>query len=523
MIAVTTITVSLVSNRRKKNAMKQTREPGGEPSPTKNGLDNTMEGSPGPLKLRKQSNARINPGPPDTIHFDSSGNEENAVDRRVSVASSGFGTDDGPMRVALLSEDTRDLSNDPTFAGTIPDLDSDDDEMPALDVTKQGSIATLAPEGLTNDEQEEVARLAKEAEGDKGVEWDEMRKAVQRQDLDYVKNEDWEKKDIFGWTVLHFAADCDATQVLLMIFKNDAEEDTSRQVTPDDANEDKEKDPLDDVKMLAPGETRLSVAALAEAEAAAAEAEALAKLPQYDENGVRIKKRKKAPIVMNIGGKDVILERHLGSDCDTDSELERLSIGKRLLRATDKDGQTPLHIAARGGMVNACECLIANRADLWAQDINGFSPLITAAIHGHRSHAVECIASFCGKALIDMWDTQGRTAMHWATLHSHLDTCKVLISNGASLSIEDNYGLTPAEAAKDQRAQLVVVEEIHTLNLQMLDAAMNQNNLIVKECLEKGAQLDAVDDQGWSALMWAAITGKIDLMQLLIKRGAKEP
>ena len=36
----------------------------------------------------------------------------------------------------------------------------------------------------------------------------------------------------------------------------------------------------------------------------------------------------------------------------------------------------------------------------------------------------------------------------------------------------------------------------------------------------KGAQLDAVDDKGWSSLMWAAINQHIDLMQLLIQKGA---
>ena len=49
----------------------------------------------------------------------------------------------------------------------------------------------------------------------------------------------------------------------------------------------------------------------------------------------------------------------------------------------------------------------------------------------------------------------------------------------------------------------------------------NKQTEIVAECLKKGAQLDAVEDEGgWSALMWAAINGKIDLMELLIKKGA---
>ena len=55
----------------------------------------------------------------------------------------------------------------------------------------------------------------------------------------------------------------------------------------------------------------------------------------------------------------------------------------------------------------------------------------------------------------------------------------------------------------------------------MLEAAKNKQTEIVASCLKKGAQLDAVEDEGgWSALMWAAINGKIDLLQLLIKKGA---
>ena len=61
-----------------------------------------------------------------------------------------------------------------------------------------------------------------------------------------------------------------------------------------------------------------------------------------------------------------------------------------------------------------------------------------------------------------------------------------------------------------------MVQEVHEINVVMLEAAAQQNREVVTDCLKKGAQLDAVDDKGWSSLMWAAINQHIDLMQLLI-------
>jgi hypothetical protein len=58
--------------------------------------------------------------------------------------------------------------------------------------------------------------------GEGSEQWDKMRKAVQRDDLDYIKtnletNQGMGPEDFFGWTILHFAADCDAIRVLLML------------------------------------------------------------------------------------------------------------------------------------------------------------------------------------------------------------------------------------------------------------------------------------------------------------------
>jgi ankyrin repeat protein len=44
--------------------------------------------------------------------------------------------------------------------------------------------------------------------------------------------------------------------------------------------------------------------------------------------------------------------------------------------------------------------------------------------------------------------------------------------------------------------------------------------LIVKALVEGGCDIEAVEDQGYTALMWAAEEGRVDTISFLIERGA---
>ncbi|CAD7926773.1 unnamed protein product [Amoebophrya sp. A120] len=272
--------------------------------------------------------------------------------------------------------------------------------------------------------------------------WDYMRKAVAASHTDYVSSQSWAQTDVFGWTILHFAADGNSEAVFHLL-----------------------KDTSADLKF-------------------------------YPANATQIPK-----------------------DKWTTPEKSPNSLWEALLERPERDLQKPLHVAARANAKEVAQLLLSARANPGGRDFNLFTPLIAASIHGNDV-TVEALARVCSKALVDAADKDGRTAIHWGTIHGHVETCKLLICNAASLNKEDNFGRTPVQAAQDHREQLIVVREVHALNLEMLEAAKNRETAIVRECLAKGAQLDAVDDDGWSALVWAALNRKIDLLQLLIAKGA---
>jgi ankyrin repeat protein len=55
----------------------------------------------------------------------------------------------------------------------------------------------------------------------------------------------------------------------------------------------------------------------------------------------------------------------------------------------------------------------------------------------------------------------------------------------------------------------------------LLWAAEEGHEAVVKLLLEKGAELEAKDSSGWTALIWAAEKGHEAVVKLLLKKGAK--
>lgn len=91
----------------------------------------------------------------------------------------------------------------------------------------------------------------------------------------------------------------------------------------------------------------------------------------------------------------------------------------------------------------------------------------------------------------------GWTPLMWAAVRDQAPAVKLLIARGANREARDRKGLTALQAAsrwgrKDGVGALI----------------------------DAGARVGAVDDNGWSALMWAAFKGQTDMAALLLDRGA---
>ncbi|KAF5016316.1 hypothetical protein F66182_12037 [Fusarium sp. NRRL 66182] len=92
-------------------------------------------------------------------------------------------------------------------------------------------------------------------------------------------------------------------------------------------------------------------------------------------------------------------------------------------------------------------------------------------------------------------DEDGGTALHRAAENGHVDLVMLLLHKGADINFQK----------KKQR--------LTALHL----AALNGHSAVVKSLLQEGAQADLQDDDGWTALHVAALTGKIVVINVLLE------
>uniref|UniRef100_A0A0K0FLT3 ANK_REP_REGION domain-containing protein n=1 Tax=Strongyloides venezuelensis TaxID=75913 RepID=A0A0K0FLT3_STRVS len=163
----------------------------------------------------------------------------------------------------------------------------------------------------------------------------------------------------------------------------------------------------------------------------------------------------------------------------------------------DKDKLNLLHCAASHGHEHILEYLlkIVDRKLIKARDRNGDTPLFYASAFGH----VECARLLLKyKADPNVQDYRLRTPSHCAAAKGNLQILKILKQYGASFNMVNYKGDIPFHEAV-QCGSKDVVEYLYTENVECLSTANNQ---------------------GRNALHLAAATGNMENVIFLVSRGA---
>ncbi len=242
-------------------------------------------------------------------------------------------------------------------------------------------------------------------------------------------------------------------------------------------------------------------------------------------------------------------------------------------------GLTPLHFAARQGCVEGAKVLVKAGADINATNPNGFSPILLAIINSHYDVAAFLldqgadanIADEVGRtplyAAVDMhtlpdsnlpWPSELNNQLtsldliqallaHGANVNAQLlkqqpyrskvdrgadtmlgtgatpllraakagdtEVVKLLLAKGADPKLTTKFGMTPVMAA----AGLGTKEEDTTGRKKTEAEAIAS----LKLCLDAGADVNATDRQGDTALHGAAQKGYDQVVQFLVDHGAK--
>lgn len=174
--------------------------------------------------------------------------------------------------------------------------------------------------------------------------------------------------------------------------------------------------------------------------------------------------------------------------------------GKEFVTRPKEKRPTPLHRVVQEDNPELVLSLIQDGADVNAAIDNGITPLHIATGEGHLE-VVRVLLEHGADPNVQQ--VRGGTPLHIAVQEGHLEIIKLLLEKGADPNIADKTGVRP----------------LHTLCLKN-KIAEEQLTDVAEWLLDAGAEIDAVSEDGSTALQAACDYEHPELVALLLAKGA---
>ena len=160
------------------------------------------------------------------------------------------------------------------------------------------------------------------------------------------------------------------------------------------------------------------------------------------------------------------------------------------------------------------------------------TPLIAAAKHGDVVMTNKLLNE---GAKVDE-PNEGKwsaTPLYWSLSECKFETAELLLKKGANVNSTDSYGYSPLQvAASCKKVELSCIEQLlqkgadvnyksKSNGFTSLHYATSSGSVdVVKLLLDKGADINALDNKGTTPLMLAVKNNSLPIAKLLLERGA---
>ena len=221
----------------------------------------------------------------------------------------------------------------------------------------------------------------------------------------------------------------------------------------------------------------------------------------------------------SYGTTALMLAAKNGHDRIVDLLLQK---GAEIDKANNRE-ETALYWAARNVHERTVDLLLTWGADVLSKDCEGWTALDWAAL-GSDGRVVKLLLSN------GVSSSEGRErALLLAAEEGHEQTVQVLLETGVDVNARDYLGSTPLDWAVPSGHETTVAVLLRNgANAMSKDAYGNSAAhwatpypATMRLLLDRGIEVDAVNDRGQTPLIWAAQDGYADTVRLLLQKNAK--
>jgi ankyrin repeat protein len=204
-----------------------------------------------------------------------------------------------------------------------------------------------------------------------------------------------------------------------------------------------------------------------------------------------------------------------------------LAADPELVSCHDSSGRTALHYAASSGRHELAGTLLAQGADIAAQDRWQATPLHRALWHVEVARLLVDAG-----APLETADARGATPLLVASGSADAEVLRLLLDSGAQVSTQDNQGNTPLHmSSNDDDTTSLLIAAGAPVNATsaggktpLMQAAHTGSASVIKIMVMNGASVNALDKHGKTAmhwLTWRRCSEAVRIAEVLLSLGAQ--